>query len=125
MQTGRIEANGKPVPFAYDPVAEATSVSAQVLDSSGRLVREIPLPAGASRQNAAWDSRAKDGTLVTVGQHAIQVLYYKGKDVLSQAPAISQSKVAEVQLTPTGPQLKLADGSTLPASQVQAIAAAL
>ncbi len=124
-QTGRVEANGKPVPFAYDPVAEATAVTAQVLDNSGRLISEIPLAVGSSRQDGTWDSRAKDGTLVTAGQHVIQVLYYKGKDVLSQAPAISQSKVAEVQLTPTGPQLKLADGSTLPASQVQAIAAAL
>ena len=50
-------------------------------------------------------------------------LYYKDKDLLSQAAAITHSTVSEVLLTPEGSLLKLADGSTLPLSQVQAISA--
>ena len=122
-QTGHIEATGQPVAFAFDPVAEATSVVAQVRDSSGKVVRDIPLTTGAERQQAAWDGRDKDGKAVAAGPYTLQTLYYKDKDLLSQAAAITHSTVTEVQLTPTGSLLKLADGSTLPLSQVQAISA--
>jgi flagellar basal-body rod modification protein FlgD len=122
-QTGKVEATGRPIPFAYDSTAEATSVVAQVRDGSDRLVREIPLTAGTARQEATWDGRSKDGSVVAAGPYSIEILSYKDKDLLAHAPAISQSKVAEVLLTPAGSQLKLADGSTLPLSQVKAISA--
>lgn len=122
-QTGKVEASGQPIPFFYDPVAEATSAVAQVRDSSDKVIRDIPLTTGTERQQAVWDGRDQKGELVTAGPYTVQSLYYKDKDLLSQAAAITHSTVSEVQLTPDGSLLKLADGSTLPLSQVQAISA--
>ncbi len=122
-QTGQVRATGQPLEFAYEPVADATRAVAQVRDANGGLIREIPLTLGSERQTAIWDGKSKDGSAVTSGVHAIEILHYKDEDLIAQAPATTQSTVTEIVLDPAGALLTLANGSVVRADEVRAVRA--
>ena len=122
-QTGQVRATGQPLEFAYEPVADATRAVAQVRDANGGLIREIPLTLGSERQTAIWDGKSKDGSAVTSGVYAIEILHYKDEDLIAQAPATTQSTVTEIVLDPAGALLTLANGSVVRADEVRAVRA--
>ncbi len=122
-QTGQVRATGQPLEFAYEPVADATRAVAQVRDANGGLIRDIPLTLGSERQTAIWDGKSKDGSAVTSGVHAIEILHYKDEDLIAQAPATTQSTVTEIVLDPAGALLTLANGSVVRADEVRAVRA--
>lgn len=121
--TGRVAADGQPVGFAYEPVADATRVVAQVRDATDRLLREIPLETGIGRLQGAWDGRDGDGNLVAAGSQTIEVLQYKGKEVITHSPAITESRVTEIRMEPSGAVLGLANGGEMSVSDIRAVRA--
>ncbi len=122
--TGQIAASGEAVGFVYEPVGDATRIVAQVRDSSsGGLLRELPLDTGSGRQHAVWDGRDQDGNPIAVGRQIIEVLQYRGKDLLQHQPATTESKVTEIRMDSAGARLVLENGGVLNPADVQAIKA--
>lgn len=119
--TGQVVADGEQQVFFYEPLGDATKVVAQVSDARGKLIDEVSLSIGTERQAGAWDSRDSSGNVVDAGDHTIEILYYNGERLLDQAPAITESRVREIILDPTGTLVKLENGATLPVGAIQAI----
>lgn len=68
-----------PTVAAVDLPTDASAVTAQVLDSSGRLVRTLdlgPRPAGLAR--FTWDGLAADGTRLPPGKYTLQAQAVSG-----------------------------------------------
>lgn len=121
--TGQVAAAGQPVDFVYHPVGDATRVVAQVRDGNDRLLRELPLGTASGRQQAVWDGRDQDGNPVASGRQVIEVLQYRGEDLLQHEPAITESKVTEIRMDSAGARLVLENGGVLNPADVQAIKA--
>lgn len=119
--TGQIAASGQAVDFVYEPVGDATRIVAQVRDGGGGLLRELPLDIGRGRQHAVWDGRDQDGNVVTSGRQVIEVLQYRGKELLQHEPATMESKVTEIRMDSAGARLVLENGGVLNPADVQAI----
>lgn len=121
--TGQVAASGQPLPFAYEPVGDATRLVAQVRGADGRLLREIALGEDAERQEAIWDGQDRDGNPVVSGTQTIEVLQYRGKELIQHGPAITESTVTEIRMEPTGPLFVLANGGILKPADVRVIRA--
>ncbi len=120
--TGNFSA-GQPMKGGVDLPAPLNNASVQIFDTSGRLVREMPL--GPRPQGVAtfeWDGTTSDGSAADPGTYFIRARFMNG-DTEEALPTYMSSQVASVTLNAGGrnTEVTTADGQRVRLSQIKAI----
>lgn len=101
-------AGGHPDAVLIDAPASATSISVNVKDSSGRVVRTIDVPPGAGRRPVAWDGLDGAGRAVPDGEYSVEVVATDAQGAAVSAKLFLQLTIDGVSFTDSG--VKLASG---------------
>jgi len=95
-------------PAGIDLLSPASSVKAEILDSSGQVVRTLDLgalPAGV--HPVQWDGKGDDGADLPDGAYSLRVSALTAQKQAVAAQALTYGKVSSVAYTSTGLRLEL------------------
>lgn len=113
---------GQGAPGAFELAGETSATTVLITAPDGRLVRHIPLGGlSAGIQGFEWDGRDDQGNLMPAGGYQVQVqALNNGAGV--EANPYTRLNIRSVSLQPgQAPQLALADGRTIPLSEIREI----
>lgn len=106
--------SGVPTTLSYRLAGAASSVTVQVLDSSGRLVRTLKLAdQAAGLRSAAWDGKDDAGRALPSGRYSFTVEATTGKGAAVTATTLVSGVVTGLTFKDGNPSLTLASGQTL------------
>jgi len=99
----------------------AESVVVDVINSSGRIIKTADLGANAAGiKSFTWDGSTNEGGTAPNGQYTFQVNAKKLNQAVAVTP-LTQATVSGVELTSTGPQLSLNNGTNIAMSTVRGV----
>jgi flagellar basal-body rod modification protein FlgD len=99
----------------------AESVVVDVINASGRIVKSTDLGANAAGiKSFTWDGSTNEGGIAPNGQYTFQVSAKKLNQAVAVTP-LTQATVGGVELTSTGPQLSLNNGTNIAMSTVRGV----
>jgi flagellar basal-body rod modification protein FlgD len=99
----------------------AESVTVDVINSSGRIIKTANLGANAAGiQTFTWDGSTNEGGVAPNGQYTFQVNAKKLNQAVVVTP-LTQATVSGVELTSAGPQLSLNNGTNIAMSTVRGV----
>lgn len=114
---------GKPLQAGIELVAPLNNAMARIFDSSGQLVREMPLgPRNQGVSTFEWDGTLTDGSQAEPGVYFVDAAFMNGESEES-IPTFIASEVASVTLNSGGASAEITtrDGQRVGLSQVKAI----
>lgn len=99
----------------------AESVVVDVINASGRIIKSTDLGANAAGiKSFTWDGSTNEGGIAPNGQYTFQVSAKKLNQAVAVTP-LTQAAVGGVELTSTGPQLSLNNGTNIAMSTVRGV----
>lgn len=99
----------------------AESVVVDVINASGRIIKSTDLGANAAGiKSFTWDGSTNEGGIAPNGQYTFQVSAKKLNQAVAVTP-LTQATVGGVELTSTGPQLSLNNGTNIAMSTVRGV----
>ena len=99
----------------------AESVVVDVMNASGRIIKSTDLGASAAGiKNFTWNGSTNEGSTAPNGQYTFQVNAKKLNQAVAVTPLI-QATVSGVELTSTGPQLSLNNGTNIAMSTIRGV----
>jgi flagellar basal-body rod modification protein FlgD len=99
----------------------AESVVVDVINASGRIVKSTDLGANAAGiKSFTWDGSTNEGGIAPNGQYTFQVSAKKLNQAVAVTP-LTQATVGGVELTSTGPQLSLNNGTNIAMSTIRGV----
>lgn len=104
---------GAPPPLDVSATGPMKGASIVITDATGKEIRRIPIPDGATSATLAWDGKTSAGATAPAGAYKISV------DQGSTASSITarwQGRVDAVELTADGPRLRMGDVLVAPAT---------
>lgn len=99
-----LDAEGGVPPLAISSSGPMKGASIVIADASGKELRRIPIPDGATSTTVAWDGKDASGNPVKPG--AYQLTVDRGKTA-TEISAQWQGRVDAVELTTSGPRLRM------------------
>jgi len=115
----KLDRPGSVPPLQLDSTSPMKGATVVITDDSGKEIRRIPVPAGATTATIAWDGKTSSGATAPAGNYHVAV-----DAGTSNATITSQwhGRVDAVELTPDGPRLRMG-GLLLPPAAITTIGA--
>jgi len=101
---------GTPANFAVATSGSADTVSVDLTDAGGKVVRHMDLGAVSGMQQLSWDGLDNDGNAVAAGSYSVSVTASQGGSPVG-AEALTLQKVQGVGQGPNGVTLDVGGGS--------------
>ena len=100
----KLDRPGSVPPLQLDSTGPMKGASVVITDDSGKEIRRIPVPSGATTATIAWDGKNASGTLAPAGNYHVSV---EGGTTTSTITSQWHGRVDAVELTPDGPRLRM------------------
>ncbi len=100
----QLDSKGSVPPLEITSTGPMKGAAVVITDASGKEVRRIPIPDGASSANISWDGKTASGTTAPAGSYHIAV------DAGTSSASITSQwhgRVDAVELTSDGPRLRI------------------
>lgn len=100
--TSNVPLQNKKANFSVNLAEEATSASAVIKDSSGKIVANVPIKGTTGRQEVTWDGKDKDGNQLEDGFYSISVSALNSDGETVNSAVTVYGKVTDVASDSTG-----------------------
>jgi len=100
----KLDRPGSVPPLQLESTGPMKGASVVITDDSGKEIRRIPVPSGATSATIAWDGKTASGTTAPAGNYHVSV------DAGTSSSTITSQwhgRVDAVELTPDGPRLRM------------------
>jgi flagellar basal-body rod modification protein FlgD len=111
-----ITLDGAPPPLSVATDDTVSGGEVIIRSASGAEIRRVPFGAGASPIAVEWDGRDASGAPLPAGTYSIEVAAHKPDGTAVPARPQVQAVVDAVELTPSGPRLRLGAARISPAA---------
>ncbi|MEM6637773.1 MAG: flagellar hook capping FlgD N-terminal domain-containing protein [Pseudomonadota bacterium] len=111
--------DGAPLEIEPPVIPFANTAQLVVFDAAGAEVQRVNIDNDGKTLD--WVGVNEAGEIFPNGTYSFEVQGFSEGTLIGSEPIPHYGLVVEVQLTDAGPNLKLADGATLPASSVSAV----
>lgn len=111
--------DGQTVTLAGARHGSADRMELIVRNESGLIVQQIPIP--LSEESFTWNGTGADGSVVLPGLYSFSIQNWSGDTMLEERAAMVRGKIEEAAILQGEIWLTMADGISIPASNVLAI----